>query len=71
MGSYALGYCSPPLPPGGGPEVVPPGYALSGGGAGFSMGSNPLLASITVEVRGEPVALNSATLFHPPRRATT
>jgi ectoine hydroxylase-related dioxygenase (phytanoyl-CoA dioxygenase family) len=56
MGSYALGYYSPPLPPGEGPEVVPPEYALSGGGAGFSMGSNALLASITAEVRGEPVA---------------
>ena len=28
MGSYALGYFSPPLPPGEGPEVVPPQAAL-------------------------------------------
>jgi hypothetical protein len=28
MGSYALGYFSPPLPPGEGPEAVPPQYAL-------------------------------------------
>jgi hypothetical protein len=28
MGSYALGYFSPPLPPGAGPEVVPPQFAL-------------------------------------------
>jgi ectoine hydroxylase-related dioxygenase (phytanoyl-CoA dioxygenase family) len=28
MGSYALGYYSPPLPPGEGPEVVPPQHAL-------------------------------------------
>ncbi len=28
MGSYALGYFSPPLPPGQGPEAVPPQYAL-------------------------------------------
>ena len=28
MGSYALGYYSPPLPPGEGPEVVPPQFAL-------------------------------------------
>ena len=28
MGSYALGYFSPPLPPGKGPEAVPPQYAL-------------------------------------------
>jgi ectoine hydroxylase-related dioxygenase (phytanoyl-CoA dioxygenase family) len=56
MGSYALGYYSPPLPAGEGPEVVPPEYALARGEAGFSMGSNELLASITAEVRGEPVA---------------
>ncbi|MFI4934214.1 MAG: phytanoyl-CoA dioxygenase family protein [Caulobacterales bacterium] len=28
MGSYALGYFSPPLPPGEGPEVAPPQFAL-------------------------------------------
>jgi ectoine hydroxylase-related dioxygenase (phytanoyl-CoA dioxygenase family) len=56
MGSYALGYYSPPLPPGEGPEVVPPEYALSGAAAESSMGSNELLAKITAEVRGEPVA---------------
>jgi len=28
MGSYALGYFSPPLPPGAGPEVAPPQFAL-------------------------------------------
>ena len=28
MGSYALGYFSPPLPPGEGPEVAPPQWAL-------------------------------------------
>lgn len=30
MGSYALGYFSPPLPPGEGPEVVPPETLFSG-----------------------------------------
>ena len=30
MGSYALGYFSPPLPPGMGPEVVPPETLFSG-----------------------------------------
>jgi ectoine hydroxylase-related dioxygenase (phytanoyl-CoA dioxygenase family) len=30
MASYALGYFSPPLPPGQGPEGVPPEYALGG-----------------------------------------
>ena len=28
MGSYALGYYTPPLPPGVGPEVAPPQVAL-------------------------------------------
>lgn len=30
MGSYALGYYSPPLPPGEGPEVVPPHFLFDG-----------------------------------------
>jgi ectoine hydroxylase-related dioxygenase (phytanoyl-CoA dioxygenase family) len=30
MGSYALGYFSPPLPPGEGPEVIPPEWLFSG-----------------------------------------
>lgn len=30
MGSYALGYFSPPLPPGQGPEIVPPETLFSG-----------------------------------------
>jgi ectoine hydroxylase-related dioxygenase (phytanoyl-CoA dioxygenase family) len=30
MGSYALGYFTPPLPPGEGPEVVPPDWLFSG-----------------------------------------
>jgi ectoine hydroxylase-related dioxygenase (phytanoyl-CoA dioxygenase family) len=30
MGSYALGYFSPPLPPGMGPEIVPPETLFSG-----------------------------------------
>jgi ectoine hydroxylase-related dioxygenase (phytanoyl-CoA dioxygenase family) len=28
MGSYALGYFTPPVPPGEGPEAVPPQFAL-------------------------------------------
>ena len=39
MGSYALGYFSPPLPPGKGPEIVPPevmfGATNEGWGAGY------------------------------------
>jgi len=35
MGSYALGYFSPPLPPGQGPEVAPPQFALGADAAGW------------------------------------
>lgn len=52
MGSYALGYYTPPLPPGEGPEIVPPEYALGAGGGGFSMGDEDLLAATSAEVRG-------------------
>jgi len=46
LGSYALGYYSPPLPPGEGPEVVSPRHALTGGGADSALGTADLLASI-------------------------
>ena len=39
-GQYALGYYTPPLPPGAGPELVPPEYALRGGEAGSVFGSD-------------------------------
>ena len=43
MGSYALGYFTPPLPPGEGPEVVPPEFALGRGGReGSSLGEQEL-----------------------------
>jgi ectoine hydroxylase-related dioxygenase (phytanoyl-CoA dioxygenase family) len=32
MGGYALGYFTPPLPAGAGPEIVPPEFALGGAG---------------------------------------
>jgi len=35
MGSYALGYYTPPLPPGQGPEVTPPQVALGADAAGW------------------------------------
>ena len=35
MGSYALGYYTPPLPPGVGPEVAPPQVALGADAAGW------------------------------------
>ena len=47
LGSYALGYYSPPLPPGEGPEIVSPRHALTGGGADSALGTTDLLTSIT------------------------
>lgn len=35
MGSYALGYFTPPLPPGEGPEIVPPELMFGGESAGW------------------------------------
>ena len=50
MGSYALGYFSPPLPPGEGPEVVPPQHALGlKDAAGF--GESELLAAVNERQR--------------------
>jgi len=51
MGSYALGYFTPPLPPGEGPEVVSPQWALGGVDGHTGMGDAAMLASITAEVR--------------------
>lgn len=50
MGSYALGYFTPPLPPGEGPEVCPPEVALGASGGG-ALGSAALLDAITAQVR--------------------
>ncbi|QUD86180.1 phytanoyl-CoA dioxygenase family protein [Phenylobacterium montanum] len=50
MGSYALGYYTPPLPAGAGPEVVPPEHALHAGSGEYSMGSDELLAAIRDEI---------------------
>lgn len=50
MGSYALGYYTPPLPPGEGPEVVPPEFALGRVDGDPSMGDAALLAAISAEV---------------------
>ncbi len=52
MGSYALGYFTPPLPPGAGPELVSPEFALNGEAAGSALGSGEALASISAQVRG-------------------
>ncbi len=51
MGRYALGYYTPPLPPGAGPEIVPPEFALTGEGAGNAMGSAEDLAMSSRQVR--------------------
>jgi len=50
MGSYALGYFSPPLPPGQGPEVVPPQAALGEKAVGWGQ---ELLETITERQRAK------------------
>ncbi len=50
MGSYALGYYTPPLPPGQGPEIVSPKYALDAADGTTAMGDSGMLASITAAV---------------------
>lgn len=47
MGSYALGYYTPPLPPGEGPEIVGPEHALGRSVMGEGIGSEELLAGVT------------------------
>lgn len=51
MGSYALGYFTPPLPPGQGPEVVSPQWVLGQGDGLSGFSDSELLASITAQVR--------------------
>jgi len=51
MGSYALGYYTPPLPPGAGPELAPPEYALTGDAAGSQLGSAQSLASLRAQLQ--------------------
>lgn len=48
LGSYALGYYSPPLPPGQGPEAVGPEYALGRVSEGEGLGSRELLDAVKV-----------------------
>ena len=51
MGSYALGYYTPPLPPGEGPEVAGPEYALGRRKAdGSAFGDEELLSTLLSEV---------------------
>jgi ectoine hydroxylase-related dioxygenase (phytanoyl-CoA dioxygenase family) len=51
MGQYALGYYTPPLPPGEGPEVVAPVYALRGGDSGSVLGSESSLDAVRDAIR--------------------
>ncbi len=54
MGSYALGYYSPPLAPGEGPEMVPPEYALGNTDLEAArFGTAELLEEVSASVRGE------------------
>ncbi|MEP2283499.1 MAG: phytanoyl-CoA dioxygenase family protein, partial [Nitratireductor sp.] len=54
MGSYALGYYTPPLAPGEGPEIVPPEYALGALDVNAAQfGSQELLEEVSAAVRGE------------------
>lgn len=50
LGGYALGYYSPPLAPGQGPEVVSPGHALGQGGESGRLGSEELLENLEAAV---------------------
>jgi len=51
MGSYALGYYTPPLPPGQGPELAGPEFALGRSkGDGSVFGGEDLLSSLQTEV---------------------
>lgn len=52
MGSYALGYFTPPLPPGQGPEVVSPQWVLGTGDGLTGFNDAEMLASMTAQVRG-------------------
>jgi len=53
MSNYALGYYTPPLPPGEGPETVPPEYALgaTGADAAGSLGGADLLEEVIARAR--------------------
>ncbi len=50
MGSYALGYYTPPLPPGEGPEIVPPHFLFDGEVDSWDDG-NDLYEKVTERVR--------------------
>ena len=51
MGNYALGYFTPPLPAGEGPEIVPPEYALGAQTGGSTLGDEALYAAAVAAAR--------------------
>lgn len=53
LGSYALGYYTPPLPPAEGPEAVGPEYALGRIKEGEGIGDEALLASLVEATTAE------------------
>ena len=55
MGSYALGYYTPPLPPGVGPEAVAPEFALGADAAGWD-GGEDLQAALNARQRAKAAA---------------
>lgn len=56
LGSYALGYYTPPLPAGKGPELVPPDFALNGNASGSAFGSEDLLQALSESVNARESA---------------
>lgn len=56
MGSYALGYFTPPLPPGEGPEIVPPEFALGGKAADAVFGDDELLKAVAEQTGSAELA---------------
>lgn len=47
LGSYALGYFTPPVPPGEGPEIVSPEFALGATNEGAVFGSAEMLEAVS------------------------
>lgn len=56
MGQYALGYFTPPLPPGAGPEVVGPEFALGDDAAQSMLGSTASLQALRALVETRDAA---------------
>jgi len=59
VGSYALGYYTPPLPPGQGPEAVGPEYALGRTLDGEGLGSEELRAAVSASIDQAALAASS------------